>query len=91
MNEELIAEAELGEEARQFLDGNLGKYLIGLAEQEVWMAQKALGTVDPRDATAIMDLQNHIKVATWFQKWLEDLVDKGDSALEAFKQQQQEA
>jgi len=85
MNEDLIAEAELGEEARQFLESDLGKCLMGMADQEAILAQEALGEVDPHNTIEIQRLQNHIKVSKWFRQWLYELLDKGESALEVFK------
>lgn len=89
--DELLATAELGQEARNFLEGDLGRYLKGLAEQELWLAQKGLETVSVTDTDKIRDLQNRAIVARWFNDWLEELVDKGDSALEVIRQQQEAA
>ena len=88
--EDLIAAAELGEEARAFLESDLGKCLLGMAQQEVAMAQEALEKVDPVKVLEITKLQNHARVGRWFEQWLYELLDKGESALEVFKQQQEE-
>lgn len=85
----LIADAELGKEAREFLEGTLGTYLIGLANQELMLAQEELENVNPNDLNAVRDLQNKAKVSRWFVQWLKELVDKGDSALSVWKQQQE--
>ena len=87
---ELIAAAELGEKARDFLESELGKILIGLADQEIRVAEEALGEVDPDDPKKIRELQNNIKVGKWFTKWLLDLVQDGDQALSVFQQQRSE-
>ena len=85
--DELVAEAELGEEARNFLDGNLGKFLKGVAAQEVKLVQDSLLTVDPENTIAIRELQN--RAARWqqFTELLEGLVKAGDQAIEIYKQQ----
>ena len=87
MNEELIAAAELGEEARNFLDSDLGKCLLGMAQQEVALAQEALERVDPADTEAVRKLQNQAMLGRQFEQWLLELLDKGESALQVFKQQ----
>lgn len=87
MDNELIAEAELGEEARKFLDSDLGRCLLGMAEQEATLAEKALGKIDPKDEAGIVALQRKVQVAEWFEDWLRELVDRGNAALEIFKQQ----
>lgn len=87
MSDELIAEAEIGEEARKFLESDLGKVLVGFAEQEVLSAQIALETVSPNDANAVQSLQFQAKFGRSFKGWLGELVSRGNAAMEAFKQQ----
>ena len=87
MNEELIATAELGDDTKRFLESDLGRCLIGMAEQEIAAAQEALLTVAPMDTEGITKLQNQAKVALYFKQWLAELVDKGNAAIEVFKQQ----
>ena len=88
-NDELIATAEIGEEARRFLESDLGQCLLGMADQEIAAAQEALLTVVPMDFEGIRKLQNQAQVALYFKQWLAELVDKGNSAIEVFKQQNQ--
>ena len=85
----LIAEAELGEEARKFMESDLGKVLLGLARQETGLAQIALETVDPNEKSKIVQLQNQAWLGRKFEEWLLDLVDKGESAMNVFRQQQE--
>ena len=88
-NEELIAAAELGEEARNFLAGDLGKYLLGMAEQEVLAAQEDLEGVNPEDTKAVRDLQMKARFGRKFKEWLLGLVQDGDEALHVWQQKQQ--
>lgn len=87
--DELIAEAEIGEEARKFLEGDLGKCLLGMAQQEIAVAQEKLEIVDPKDEKSITALQNHAKVGRWFEQWLMELVDRGNAAMQVYKQSQE--
>ena len=87
MNDELIAEAELGEEARRFLESDLGKCLLGMAQQEIALAQEALERVDPSKTEEVRKLQNQAQLGRQFEKWLAELVDRGDAAIKVFKQQ----
>lgn len=89
MNEELIAAAELGEEARNFLASDLGKVMLGIAKQEVQLAQAALLDVKPTDAEAITLLQNKARLGLNFEQWLLELLSKGENALAVFRQEQQ--
>ena len=87
--DELIATAELGEEAKRFLESDLGKVMVGLAQQEADLAREALETVDPTDTKKITKLQNEVKVSRWFSQWLAELLHDGEAALSTYKQQQQ--
>jgi hypothetical protein len=86
-DDELIAEAELGEEARKFLESDLGKCLIGMANQEVEAALIELETVQPNDVEAIRRLQNQAKLGRQFEQWLRELVVRGNNAITIFKHQ----
>ena len=88
-NDELIAAAELGDEAKRFLESDLGKIMMGMAQQDVALAQEALERVDPEDAKAVRKLQNDAYLGRVFEQWLLELVDKGESAMSVFKQSQE--
>lgn len=87
MNEELIAEAEIGDAARAFMESDLGRCLVGMALQEVQAAQEALETVNPTDVLAIERLQNQAKLGRQFEQWLKELVQRGENALVTWRQQ----
>ena len=87
MLDELIAEAEVGEAAQALLDSDLGKVLIGMAKQEVALAQEQLATVTPTDVDKIRELQTQAWRGSTFEQWLIELVNKGENALQIYKQQ----
>jgi flagellar biosynthesis chaperone FliJ len=87
LNDELIATAEIGEKAKEFLESDLGKVMLGLAQQETQIAMELLGEIDPTNEKKIRDLQNQIKVGKWFTQWLTELVTDGEQAINVFKQQ----
>lgn len=88
--EEIAAEVEMGELARDFVKSELGKCLIGMAHQEIAEAQLGLETVSPNDLEKITELQNKAKLGRMFEQWLVELIDRGNSALEVFKHGSQE-
>lgn len=88
-NDEMIADAELGEEARNFIESDLGKILMGMADQERAFAREELETVDPNAVIKITELQNRAKLGKYFTEWILELLDKGESALQVYKQQQE--
>jgi hypothetical protein len=90
MEDELSAEAILGDEARKFLEGDLGRYMRGCAEQDVQEALLDLEDADPEDHKKIRDIQNKIWRARNFPVWLNELVQRGEEALRVYQQQQKE-
>lgn len=90
MDEELIAAAEIGDEARRFIESDLGRCILGMAKQEVSAAEKALGKIDPKDTEGIIKLQRVVWLGEQFEQWLLELLDRGENALEVFKHGQQE-
>lgn len=86
---ELIAAAEIGDQARAFLESELGKCILGMAEQEVLAAQEQLGTISPVDEKGITALQNKIFRAKSFEAWLQELLADGENALSVFRQTQE--
>jgi hypothetical protein len=85
--QELIAQAEIGEEARKFVESDLGKCVLGMAEQEALAAMEDLVSTDPGDWKKISRIQMQIQFARNFEKWLAELIDEGDNAISVFKQQ----
>ena len=84
----LIAEAELGEEAKNFLGSALGKKILELADKEAENALLALGEVDPSKTEEIRRLQMDLKFGRSFAAWLVGIVSAGDQAISVWKQQQ---
>ena len=84
--DQLIASAQLGEEAKKFLDSELGKVLVGLAAQEVQLARELFDDTDLDDKKRLTELKDKIRVGKWFTGWLIDLVQDGEEAVNAFKQ-----
>jgi hypothetical protein len=90
MSDELIAQALIGDEAKKFVESDLGKCLLGMALQEVQAAQEALETVDPANEKAIRDLQNQAWLGRRFEGWLQELITEGENALATWRQGQDE-
>lgn len=88
--ESLVAEALLGDEAKKFLTGELGRFLLGCAEQDAKLAASGLEDVDPSDQKKIRDLQNRVWRARSFEGWLNELVQRGEDAIKVYQQQKQE-
>lgn len=77
----LLAEAELGEEARAFLEGNLYRFMSGAAEQDAQAAMEELSEISPNNPVLIRELQNRVWRARQFESWLKELVANGNNAV----------
>lgn len=86
----LIAEASIGEESASFIESELGRCILGMAEQEVLAAQLSLETIAANDATEIIRLQERIRLARLFPQWLGELVVKGEQAKSVWLSQKDE-
>lgn len=85
--DELIAQAEIGEEARKFIGSDLYKCMVGIASQHADENLIELERVDPDDSKKIRKLQDEIRHFRSFEKWLKELIDEGDNAISVFRQQ----
>ena len=79
----LIAEAILGKDAEEFINSEIGQYMIGAAEQEAQEAYESLKNVSPWRRRRIQELQNRIWKAESFKTWLAELVTSGKQAMDA--------
>lgn len=78
--EELQAEMVIGDDARRFLESELGRTILGMADQEKTGALLGLASVDPDESAKIRELQNVIWRANAFAGWLAELIQRGQDA-----------
>ena len=90
MTDDLVKEALIGDEARRFVESELGKAMLDLADKQLRASQEALETVDPSQTEKIRSLQNKAQIARNFGEWLVELIDMGEKALIIYKQQRDE-
>lgn len=93
---EYFAQAQLGEEAIQFLHSNLGRYLHGCAQQEVEALRDELEKIDPDRRLSFFSrrklrrLQKEAQAARYFMRWLAEAIQQGNYAfnqLETYRNQ----
>lgn len=87
MNPELYAEAMLGKDVEEFLNTDIGRYLIGRAEQESAEATDQLKKVYPWRKRKIQELQARIWRADSVQGWLAELIISGRQSLQTLDEQ----
>jgi hypothetical protein len=77
----LYAQVLLGDEADKFFESDLGRYILGRAQQEAQEAMNELKDVEPTEPAAVMRLQNRVKIAEAVPMYLNELIIEGRQAL----------
>jgi hypothetical protein len=90
LNQTLWAEAMLGKDAEEFLSGDLGRYMLGRAEEEEAEAIEALAKVSPWRRGRVAQLQAQLWRARSFKTWLAELITGGHQALAQLEEQHTE-
>ena len=84
--QELVAEYSLGDEARIFIESELGQYLAGCADAEIESYRNKLETVEATDDKAIRQMQTEIASRKHAFRWLVDCINAGKLAGENLEQ-----
>lgn len=87
--EAIKVEVVAGNDAEDFVGSELGKIVLGMAEQDAKAVMQEFSEVDASDLSKVRDLQVRLKVALRFDSYLAELVTRGREAMEAYKQQQE--
>lgn len=77
--------AVFGRQVEDFLNGDIGSYLVKCAQAEIDEGLKALRTVDAEDPKAVRTAQNRVEVAESIMQWLGDAISRGHAAVELLK------
>lgn len=86
----LLAEVHLGEDAAEFIKSDLGRYVIGRANQEIKVAQDELKRVYWWRTNRIRFLQNKIARSENVKMWLVECLNAGQIALNTLEAREQE-
>jgi hypothetical protein len=86
VNPALVAQAILGKDAEEFLNTDIGRYLVGCAEQEIADATDKLFKVSPWRRRRIAELQSQVWRAQSFQTWLAEIITTGRQAIDTLEQ-----
>lgn len=78
----VVAQAVLGQKARDWLTSDLGKYVITRADSDIDRARQALVECPWWNSRRIRRLQNEAKVAQLFKVWMADAIIEGRNALQ---------
>jgi hypothetical protein len=81
INDPTVKSAVLGRQVEDFLESDIGKYLVGRAESEAWEALEELKRVSWWRGRRIQYLQNRVYVTERVQEWLGNAISEGIQAL----------
>ncbi len=91
MSDELKAQVLIGDDAENFVNSELGRTVLGMAEQDLKASIIAFDQADITDHKAIAKIQQDVRVARRFDAYLIELITKGREALQAWKAQNDES
>lgn len=78
----LYAEAILGKDAEEWLNSDLGRYVLARVEEEEREALEAMADVSPWRRRRIQQLQSQLWRARSFKGWLGEMIVAGRQALQ---------
>lgn len=81
--------AVFGKQVEDFLDTEIGDYLVRKAREESMTAIEELKAEDPHNWESIQKIQNRIKVAESIVGWLADAIIAGQQAMDNVRQDQE--
>ena len=84
-----FTEAQIGAEAKEFFSSDVGRYLVGCAQQEYSAASAKLKTTQFWRWRRIIQLQNEMWRAEQFMVWLRDLIIRGKAAENALEEREE--
>jgi hypothetical protein len=87
-NDVTVRAAVFGVQVQQFLDSEIGVYLIERADNQAETALKELVIADPTQPEVIRAIQNRIKVADSIVSWIREAIEMGDQATESLREMQ---
>ncbi len=82
----MMAEAILGQDAEEFMRSDVGRYILGRAQQEAQEAMDKLKTTSAWRRRRITQLQSEIWRAESIQGWVIELINNGLSSERALDQ-----
>lgn len=80
-NDPQVRTAVFGQQVQEFLQGEIGTFLIRQAERELVQTIEALKKISPELSQSIAQLQNKIQLLEGFEAWLGNAVQDGLNAI----------
>jgi hypothetical protein len=78
--ETMHAEVAVGDIFKGWIQSDIGRYVVGRAEQYELSALRRLRDIDPNDKVAIARLQADAAMPGRFLQWIEEAINQGEVA-----------
>lgn len=78
--EQMVAEAAVGDAFATWSQSDIGRYIIGRAEQHEISVLREMAETNPQDAAAIARLQAEAKAPALLIQWIEEAMFQGEQA-----------
>jgi hypothetical protein len=88
LSDDLRAQILIGDDAETFVSSELGRTVLGMAEQDLKSAIIAFDAADTTDHRQIAKIQQDVRTARRFESYLVELITRGREALHALKGQE---
>ena len=83
----LMRRAIFGQQVSQFMNSDIGRYMMDRVEAEVKEAFEGLKNCDPKDGKLVQSHQNKVWKAETIKGWLEDAVCDGLAAMNVINEE----
>lgn len=83
-----VRSATFGAQVEQFLNSDIGVYMVERADEQAEAALKELVTADPTQPEVIRAIQNRIKVADSIVSWLREAIEMGEQSKQQLRELQ---
>lgn len=78
--EEMQAQMALGDLFKTWINTDIGRYIVGRADQYEYDILRKLGETDPKDTTQIIRLQTEARLPGRIKEWISDAIEAGEAA-----------
>jgi hypothetical protein len=83
INDPKVRVAVFGEQVNQFMESDIGQYLLQCAQADTDSAAASMLEVDVTDTSKVMAIKVRLMVAARIESWLQEAIVKGYQAFTA--------
>ena len=88
-NNEVKAHVLLGKDAEDFFESDLGRAVLGMAQQDQASAIQEMALVNLADGPKAVEAQVELRTTLRFERYLAELITRAREEFESYKQQKE--